>query len=56
VRITGTEQTALAEPPDDWGGRAIVRWAERLADGTGFDPAAGEFVRVAEVLDRVYQR
>jgi predicted dehydrogenase len=56
VRNTGTEQTALAEPPDDWGGRAIVRWAERLADGTGFDPAAGEFVRVAEVLDRVYQR
>jgi predicted dehydrogenase len=52
----GTSRTSLAEPPDEWGGRAIVRWAERLAGGQGFDPAAQELVDVARVLDRVYGR
>lgn len=44
----------LAGPPDDWGGRMAVEWAERLAVAPGFDPAIAEIVTVAEVLDRVY--
>jgi predicted dehydrogenase len=52
----GTTRTALAAPPDEWGGRAIVRWAEQLADGAGFDRAAEDLVTVAQVLDRVYGR
>ena len=40
----------------DWGGRAAADWAARLAAGARFDPAAGELVAVAAVLDRVYGR
>jgi hypothetical protein len=45
----------MAEPPDDWGGRALVDWAGRLARGTGYDPECARQVDVAEVLDRVYE-
>ncbi|TPG53378.1 gfo/Idh/MocA family oxidoreductase [Roseomonas nepalensis] len=55
-RFQGTARETLAAPPDDWGGRAAAAWAARLADGEGFDPAAGELVAVAGVLDRIYGR
>lgn len=55
-RFDGTSSTPLASPPDDWGGRAAAAWAERLATSPAFDPAAEEFVRSAEVLDRIYGR
>lgn len=53
-RGTGTEVLAL--PPDDWGGRAAVSWAQRLAQGAGFDPSVEETVAVARVLDQIYGR
>jgi predicted dehydrogenase len=54
---TGTSSRVLAEPPDDWGGRAAVDWSRRLAAGDRFDAAAGaELVDVAAVLDRIYGR
>lgn len=56
VRNVGTTRTVLAEPPDEWAGRAIVGWAQRLASDSGYDPAAERFVEVARVLDRVYGR
>jgi predicted dehydrogenase len=56
VRNVGTTRTVLAEPPDEWAGRAIVGWAQRLASDSGYDPAAERFVDVARVLDRVYGR
>jgi predicted dehydrogenase len=52
----GTARETLAEPPDDWGGRAAVDWAGRLAAGERFDPAAERLVEVAEVLDGIYGR
>ncbi len=55
-RFTGTARTPLAEPPDAWGGRAIVAWAQQLARGGGFDPKAGQLVDVAVALDRIYGR
>jgi predicted dehydrogenase len=55
-RYYGTKSEQLSSPPDDWSGRAGVVWAERLANGEGFDEAAEEFVKVAEVLDRIYGR
>jgi hypothetical protein len=55
-RHRGTQRETLAAPPDDWGGRAVVDWASRLAGGARFDPAAEEYVTVAGVLDRVYGR
>jgi predicted dehydrogenase len=54
-RYLGTDTETIAAPPDEWGGRAAVDWAERLAQGARFDPAAEELVQVAEVLDAVYE-
>jgi predicted dehydrogenase len=50
----GTASETLAEPPDAWGGRALAAWAERLARGERFDPAAEELVALASVIDAVY--
>ncbi|GAB3537326.1 Gfo/Idh/MocA family oxidoreductase [Pontibacter brevis] len=55
-RYYGTRTETLCSPPDEWSGRAGVAWAERLAKGEGFDEAAEEFVKVAEVLDKIYGR
>jgi predicted dehydrogenase len=55
-RRHGTSAEVLAEPPDEWGGRALVAWASDLAAGGGFDGSIEEVVEVAEVLDRVYGR
>jgi predicted dehydrogenase len=55
-RFAGTTTETLAVPPDDWGGRAAVEWAGRLAAGARFDPAAEEYVRLHEVLDGIYGR
>ena len=52
----GTATESLVEPPDDWGGRAAVDWARRLARNPSFDPAADELVEVAKVVDRLYGR
>jgi predicted dehydrogenase len=55
-RYRGTAAETVATPPDDWGGRAAADWARRLAAGEQFSAEAEEFVRVAEVLDRIYGR
>ncbi len=52
----GTETTTLVEPPDPWGGRAVLAWANRIArNGGAFDPVAWEFVDTAETLDAIYR-
>jgi predicted dehydrogenase len=55
-RFDGTRATLLAEPPDDWGGRAAVQWAQALAAGARFDPAIERVGDVAAVLDAIYGR
>ncbi|WP_315764485.1 Gfo/Idh/MocA family oxidoreductase [Sphingomonas sp. Y38-1Y] len=55
-RFDGTAATRLADPPDEWGGRAAAEWARALAVSPRFDPAADQFVASAEVLDRIYGR
>ena len=55
-RYRGREIEVLAEPPDDWGGRAIADWVERLAGGERFDPECERVVEVARTLDRIYGR
>jgi len=52
----GTSRTRLCDPPDDWGGRALIDWAQRLGQGWRFDPAVERIVEVAGVLDRIYDR
>ncbi|WP_274425855.1 Gfo/Idh/MocA family protein [Chelativorans sp. YIM 93263] len=55
-RYRGTESETISEPPDDWGGRAIVDWARQLSRNPGFNPEAKRFVQVAEIIDRLYGR
>jgi predicted dehydrogenase len=52
----GTRRGVLAAPPDDWGGRAVSAWAERLRPATGFDRESWKLVELARVLDVVYGR
>jgi predicted dehydrogenase len=56
ARFQGTQRTPLADPPDAWGGRAIVDWARRLAAGARYDKSIETIVQVATVLDRIYGR
>jgi predicted dehydrogenase len=56
ARFQGTQRTPLADPPDAWGGRAIVDWARRLAAGARYDKGIETIVQVATVLDRIYGR
>jgi predicted dehydrogenase len=55
-RYRGTTTEVLSSPPDEWGGRAAVDWARRLADGARYDPAVERLTDVARVLDRIYER
>ena len=55
-RYHGTHRETLTGPPDDWGGRAAVDWARRLADGERYDASVERLVEVAEALDRIYGR
>lgn len=51
----GRTAQVIAEPPDLWGGRAAVAWAEAIRANPRFDASsAGELVEVARVLDRIY--
>jgi predicted dehydrogenase len=53
-RYQGTRTERLASPPDEWGGRAAVAFAARLAERPRFDADPAHLVRVAEVLDAIY--
>jgi predicted dehydrogenase len=55
-RFRGTSRECLSSPPDDWGGRAVVDWAERLASGSGFDHSAERLIEVAVLIDTIYER
>lgn len=52
----GNAAHLLAAPPDDWGGRAIIEWSQRLAGGARYDAAVEQLVTVAETLDGVLGR
>jgi len=52
----GTSSETLVEPPDEWGGRAIAAWAERLRGDRGYDPSADELGAIAEAIDAIYAR
>jgi predicted dehydrogenase len=53
-RFSGTSRQQLSGPPDDWGGRALIDWAQKLARGEGFAPESEQYIAVAQVLDVVY--
>jgi hypothetical protein len=53
-RCIGTRADSIAEPPDDWPGRALCEWAERLAADQTYDDQVEHVVETAHVLDRIY--
>jgi predicted dehydrogenase len=53
-RTRETAVETLVNPPDAWGGRAIVAWAQRLARSPHFDPEALRYLDVAALVDRIY--
>ena len=55
-RYRGTSRERLHDPPDAWGGRAAVAWAQRLAVAPQYDPDIEHLIAVAEVLDAIYTR
>jgi predicted dehydrogenase len=55
-RLRGTARENLSTPPDEWGGRAALDWATRLAAGAGFDARAEQFTELAAAIDGVYGR
>jgi predicted dehydrogenase len=57
----GTRSRRIVEPGEahvgtEWGGRALVNWAKRVAAGERFDAAAWHLVDVARVVDSIYGR
>ena len=52
--LRGRERQRLASPPDDWGGRAAVRWLEALTAGERFDGTTSGVLQTARTLDRLY--
>ena len=53
-RLDGTRTQVLVQPPDAWGGRAVVDWARRLADGGRYDPACEAHLGVSRTIDAIY--
>lgn len=54
--VEGRRSERIAGPPDEWSGRALVAWADRLTTTSSFDPEVERLVRVAELIDRIYGR
>lgn len=54
--IDGSRVERLAAPPDAWGGRMLVDWAQRLPGDGRYDPAVEDLVEVAELIDAIYGR
>lgn len=56
-KYQGTNTDLLVQPPDEWGGRAGVLWTRELAEKNRFDSrSAEEFIKTAEIIDRIYGR
>lgn len=55
-RYVGTRRERLVEPPDAWGGRAVVEWAKQLRRDPTYDASADRFYDSAAVVDAIYRR
>ena len=54
LRFWGTKTEVLTSPPDEWGGRALVKWIEQLSFNAQYDAKAEEYICSAQLLDRIY--
>ena len=54
---TGTSRQTISTPGDAWGGKAAVAWTEELAaNGNNFNSEAYQYIKSAEILDKIYKR
>jgi hypothetical protein len=53
-RWHGTRTTVIAEPPDDWGGRALAEWARAIDVSASYDPAVEQQIALSDLIDRIY--
>lgn len=56
LRYWGTKTEVLTNAPDDWGGKALLRWIEHLFANSIYNNEAEQFLKSAEVLDKIYGR
>jgi predicted dehydrogenase len=56
LRFWGTKTEVVVMPPDDWGGKALLHWIEKLSANSAYDAEASEYLKSAEVLDKIYGR
>jgi predicted dehydrogenase len=54
LMFNGTSSEVLVTPPDEWGGRAVVDWAQRAAKSLTFDGEADSYLVSARTLNRIY--
>ena len=54
--FTGTSRVTLEQPPDNWGGRAAVAWAQRLRREPAYDATIERAQPVAQVIDAIYSQ
>jgi len=55
-RLHGRTREPLTAPPDSWGGRAIIDWARRVAQGNRYDAGIESVLLTSEILDRMYDQ
>jgi predicted dehydrogenase len=51
----GRSRTILSTPPDAWSGRAAIEWVNKLRENNKFNDSAFQYVKTAEVLDKIYE-
>lgn len=54
TQMSGTHQQPISGAPDDWGGRAVVAWAQRLVQNRRYHPECEAHVPVSRTLDAIY--
>ena len=54
-RFRDTKRETIARDDTDWGGRAAIDWARRLATSSRFDPEIESLAGVGQTLDSIYE-
>lgn len=53
-RYRGTSSETISSPPDEWGGKAITDWLNKLSSSDRYQQDAASYVHSATVIDRIY--
>jgi predicted dehydrogenase len=55
-RYWGTSSEIISSPPDDWGGKAMLDWVQKLASDPSFDSDTEKYLSSSEIIDHIYGR